>query len=272
MPQQSLRTERDAAAAYELLSTASEDPAVLAVLTDEELTALAGAEAAALAGTPFLDESELERGAAAAIALRSLVARGLVQLTDEGRETEGEDLATGAEPRRAAQLDRTLAGLLTLRTSPLALVHLTRRVADQTTSLLLSLHPHGGVLEELITADGFHHFSLPAREAVPARLARYVDADQVAGEADGATTTATAAELDAGTTEISRRLQDARALTVVTSADGGTSSQLTVVATTDAVLAMDTPQDAGERVEVRELGTSGLEALLAAALPDPAAL
>lgn len=165
-----------------------------------------------------------------------------MELEDEGRESEGEDLATGG----AAQLDRVLAGLLTLRSSPLALVNLTLRVADQTTSIVVYLYPRGGVLEELITVDGFHHFSLPTREAVPERLARYVDQAGVAAEEDGESVAATIEQLDSEDSEIGRRLRDTRALTVVTSAGGAGTAQLSIMATADAVFAMDNPT-AGRR-------------------------
>ena len=212
MTQPTARTERDAAGAYELLASATTEPTVLAVLTDEELLALSGAQAGELTGTPFLDASGFDQEVSAAVALRSLIARGLVELEDEGRESEGEDLATGGAARRAAQLDRVLAGLLTLRSSPLALANLTRRVADQTTSIVVYLYPRGGVLEELITVDGFHHFSLPTREAVPERLARYVDQAGVAAEEDGESVAATIEQLDSEDSEIGRRLRDTRAL------------------------------------------------------------
>ncbi|PMC74400.1 hypothetical protein [Brachybacterium sp. UMB0905] len=265
-----LLTERDAASAYALLAEASEDPKVLAVLSDEELLALGGPSALELVGSPFLDAAEFDRELAAAIAARSLIARGLVVLDDAQQENEGEDIVDPERPvERAAQLDRTLAGLLTLRSMPLAVLNLTRQVADQTTSVMVYVFPREGILEELITADGFHHFSLPLRSAVPARLARYVDQDQVAGDEDDEPIRATAAELE-GEGELAEALRDTRALTVLTSAESDGSAQVSVMATSQDVYMMDTPSSPEEQVAVRRISAQTLQDLIGEVLPAPA--
>lgn len=41
--------------------------------------------------------------------------------------------------------------------------------------------PEGGLLGELVTADGYRHVAVPTRSAMPERLARYIDQAQVAG-------------------------------------------------------------------------------------------
>lgn len=266
-------TERDAAAALEILAQASADPREIAVLTDEEVLALGGNELNELAGTPFLDSSAaMDRAAAASIAARSLIARGLVVLDPEDRENEGEELSEGSEvPARAAQLDRTLAGIMTLRAGPLAVVNLSRRVADQTTSVLVYAYPEGGALEELVTADGYHRFSVPTPQALPERLARYVDQNGVAAAEDGETHEGTVAELE-GDSAIAQRLRDTRALTVLTSVTVEGAVQLTFMATSDGVLVMDTPQEAQDRAVVREVGAATLREMLAAAVPEASAL
>lgn len=271
MTSPSLITERDAAGAYELLSSASDEPTVLAVLTDEELLALEGVEGVELAGSPFLEASEFDREQAAAVAARSLIARGLVVLEDAQQETEGDDLVSEQPSSRAAQLDRTLAGLLTLRTTPLGVLNLTRQVADQATALMVYVFPHDGILEELVTADGFHHFSVPTRDATAGRLAKYVDQGEVAAQEDGPTVTATAAQLE-GDSPLAQRLQDTRALTVLTSASAQGSTQISVMATADAVFAMDTPESADQEVTVRELSSSSLRELITGALPQVSTL
>lgn len=271
MTSPSLITERDAAGAYELLASASDEPTVLAVLTDEELLALEGLEGAELAGSPFLESSDFDREQAAGVAARSLIARGLVVLEDSEQETEGEDLASEQPSARAAQLDRSLAGVLTLRSSPLAVLNLTRQVADQTTALMIYVFPRGGVLEELVTADGFHHFSVPTRQATPGRLARYADQAQVAGDQDSQTVTATAAQLD-GDGPLAQRLRDTRALTVITSASSAGSTQVSVMATSEAVFAMNTPSSPEQEVTVRELSSSSLQDLITEKLPEVFAL
>lgn len=262
-------TERDAAGAYEILAAAEAEPAVLAVLTDEELLALGGRDAVELSGAPFAEQLDLDDDVAASLALRSLIARGLVTLAAEHAESEGEQLATGAPAaERVAQLDRTLAGLLTLRGAPLALMNLTRRVEEQTTAITVYLFPEGGVLEELVTADGYHHFSVPTRAALPARLARYVDQARVAGAEDGVLYEGPASDLEDLEDATARRLADTRALTVLSAAGaGGAGVQLSLMATSDGVLTMDTPQETSERTVVQEVSADGLITLLDTAIP-----
>lgn len=267
MGQKPYFTQRDAAAAYEILASASEDPREVAVLTDEEILALGGVDSTELAGTPFLDESDLDRSAAASIAARSLIARGLVVLDPEREENEGEELSENAAVQpRAVQLDRTLAGLLTLRAAPLGVVNLTRRVADQTTTLLVYLFPEGGVLDELITVDGYHRFSVPTRESAPARLARYIDQDGVAGGEDGESFEGTVADFEQDS-PIAQRLRDTRALTVLTSVTGDEAIQLSFMATSDAMFVMDIPQNENDPTVLREISGGTLQELVAEALP-----
>lgn len=261
-------TDRDAAGAFELLAAASESPTVVAVLTDEELVALQGAESAQLAGTPFLDESKLPTEQASAIALRSLVARGLVVIDDEDREPEGDNVSTGElAARRAMQVDRTLAGLLALRSSPLAMVNLVRQVADQATAMMVYLFPHSGVLEEFVTADGYHHFSVPTRGAVPARLQAYVDQAGVAGNTDGEPVTGTLEQLESDGV-VARQLADTRALTVLTAINAKEHLQLSLMATSQAVFVMDTPGDADVQTTVREVSRETLVSTLDDVLPE----
>lgn len=262
-----VQTDRDAAGAFELLATASGEPSVIAVLTDEELLALHGTEAPQLTGSPFLDDTDIEAEKAAAIALRSLIARGLVVVGEDGRENEGDAAGTGeATGQRLVQADRTLSGLLALRTSPLAMVNLTRQVADQATSMMLYLFPRGGVLEEFVTADGYHHFSIPTREVLADRMQQYVDQASVAGSTDADPIESTVEELESDS-EIGRRLADTRALTVLTSVDRSEHTQLSLMVTSDAVFVMDTPTEENQRTAIREVSEGTLRRLLDDALP-----
>ena len=277
MSNPALFTERDAAGAYEILAAASDAPSVLAVLTDEELVALGGDHAVQMTGSPFLDQLEIADEVSASIALRSLIARGLVTLDDSQAEPEGEQLATGAPVApRAVQLDRTLAGLMTLRGAPRALMNLTRRVSEQSTAITVYVFPERGLLEELVTADGYHHFSVPTRAAMPERLARYIDQAQVAGSEDRVVYEGPTAALEDPEEQIAQQLADTRALTVMTAADGGGAGvQVSLMATSEAVLAMDTPDTMGESTEARTVSAEGLIALIDAAIPrsrkpDPA--
>ena len=174
---------------------------------------------------------------------------------------------------RAVQLDRTLAGLMTLRGAPRALMNLTRRVAEQSTAITVYVFPEGGVLEELVTADGYHHFSVPTRAALPERLARYIDQAQVAGSEDRVVFEGPTATLEAPGEAIAQQLADTRAMTVMTAAGAeGAGAQVSLMATSEAVLAMDTPEAMSESTEVREVSAEGLVALIAAAIPEVSGL
>lgn len=135
-------TERDAAGAMELLASASEDPELLIVLTDEEIVALAGRDTLSFTGSPYLDQESVDEAAHASAALRSLIARGLVVTVDEAMENEGETVIGEAQDR-ALQIDRPLAGLLMLRSTATAVVHVTRQVAEQMTRLVLHVEADG---------------------------------------------------------------------------------------------------------------------------------
>ncbi|MCS6711165.1 hypothetical protein JSY14_03720 [Brachybacterium sp. EF45031] len=290
----SLVTERDLAGALEILARASDTPPVLATLTDEELLGLAGRDGVGLVGSPYLDSSDLPPEAMATIAVRSLVARGLAVIGPTQREPEGRTLGEALDDvpggggdgsgtagrdgapdtsERAVQLDRTLAGLLTLRETPVALMNLTWKVSEQTTSLTVYVFPEGGLLEELVTADGFHHFSVPTRAAAPARWARYVDQSGAAGDEDRAAYVGPLERLDDPGSGISDRLADTRALTVLSTAGdaGGDSLQVTLMATSDAVFAMDTPESTEGDTEIRELSAQSLIRLIDAAIPEVSA-
>lgn len=254
-------TERDAAGAMELLASASEDPDLLIVLTDEEIVALAGRDALSFAGSPYLDQEGVDETAHAAAALRSLIARGLVVTVDDAMENEGETII-GEARERALQIDRPIAGLLMLRSTASAVVHVTRQVAEQTTRLVLHVETDGGVLEEFVSADGYHRFSVPTPSAAVERLARYIDANAVAGESSGEAITAPIAELDAADGALGEKLADTRALSVLTAVSAEEASQATIFATSDAVFAMDTPEEGETEATVGEQSATELRELL----------
>lgn len=258
-------TERDAAGGMEVLSTASEDPELLLVLTDEEIVALAGRDALSLVGSPYLDQDGLDESAHAQAALRGLIARGLVITADEARENEGQTII-GEALDRAVQLDRPLAGLLMLRSTASAVVSVTRQVSEQTTRLALHVEDGGGVLEEFVSADGFHRFSVPTPEAAVERAAMYIDPTRSAGDETGEAVTASIAELDAGGGELAEKLADTRTLSVLTAVSADEAMQVTIFATTESLFAMDTPSESDAEGTVRELSAAGVRALLAEVL------
>lgn len=254
-------TERDAAGAMELLASASEDPELLIVLTDEEIVALAGRDTLSLTGSPYLDQEGVDEAAHASAALRSLIARGLVVTVDEAMENEGETVI-GEALDRALQIDRPIAGLLMLRSTASAVVHVTRQVSEQMTRLVLHVEADGGVLEEFISADGFHRFSVPTPTAAIERLARFIDPTGIAGQESGGPITAPIAELDAAEGELAETLADTRTLSVLTAVSATEAMQATIFATSGAVFAMDTPEEGETEATVSEQSAEDLRELL----------
>lgn len=227
-------TERDMLGAMEVLATSAADPDMLLVLTDEEIMALDGASALEILGSPYLDQDAVDAEASAAAALRSLAARGMARPGTEGRENEGELVSGDGDPgQRPVQLDRSVAGVVTLRRIPEAMVTTARTLSGGSTTLAHYFFPEAGVLEEFITIDGFHHFSVPSLDSVPERIRRFVDPFEAAGQ-DGEpeTVTAQAAEetFDAA---------DTRSLSVITGVADGAGRQATVFATSDRVRVLD---------------------------------
>ena len=230
-------TERDMLGAMEVLSGTAPEPEPLIVLTDEEIMALDGLSALEILGSPHLSQGAVDAEASAAAALRSLVARGMVRTGSaerDERENEGEAVSGDADPsQRPVQLDRRLAGVVTLRRIPEAMVISERTLEGGTTTLAHYFFPRSGVLEEYITVDGFHHFSVPHLDAVAARIQRFVDPFEVA-DADGEPQSMALHEAAS-----SFDVDDTRSLTVLTAVADEGGRRATIAATSDQVQVLD---------------------------------
>lgn len=230
-------TERDMLGAMEVLSGTAPEPGPLIVLTDEEIMALDGLSALEILGSPHLSQGAVDAEASAAAALRSLVARGMVRTGSaerDERENEGEAVSGDADPsQRPVQLDRRLAGVVTLRRIPEAMVISERTLEGGTTTLAHYFFPRSGVLEEYITVDGFHHFSVPHLDAVAARIQRFVDPFEVA-DADGEPQSMALQEAAS-----SFDVDDTRSLTVLTAVADEGGRRATIAATSDQVQVLD---------------------------------
>lgn len=263
-------TERDMLGAMEVLSGASAEPTILLTLTDEEIMALDGASALELLGSPYVSQDEVDAEASAAAALRSLVARAMVFTGSEGREEEGDVLSGPGDPAlRPVQLDRRLAGVIALRRIPEGMVTSQRTLAGGTTTLAHYFYPSGGVLEEYVTIDGFHHFAVPELATVAERIRAFTDPFEVASE-DGQPQALPLQEAVAALEN-----EDTRALTVVTAVTDGASRRATVGATSQAVLVLDNgPLDREpaptETVQVSEVSSETLRTVLDVMLPREA--
>lgn len=261
-------SERDMVGALAILERADKDPDILMVLSDEEILALDGEDSLRILGSPYLDQESVHRETAGATAMRGLIARRLVNPTDQAREEEGELLVGEGDPAdRLIQLELGLAGILTLRRIPEAMLTIERVASEVRTTLGLHFFPDG-VLEEFVAADGFHHFCAPTREALPSRLAEFVDPHGCAGE-DGDVEEMTIAMITSGA-----GLEDTRALSTLTSVTDHGAHRATVLALSDRVRVIDNgtadpaelqPEDL---VAISDVSSVALEEIISALLPE----
>lgn len=264
-------TERDMLGAMEVLATSDPDPGMLLVLTDEEIMALDGASALELLGSPYLSQNVVDAESSAAAALRSLSARGMVRPGTEDRENEGEIVSGDGDPgQRPVQLDRRLAGVVTLRRIPEAMVTTARTLSGGSTTLAHYFFPEAGVLEEFITLDGFHHFSVPALGSVPERIQRFVDPFQAADQ-DGEPETVTAQSVGQ-----SVDADDTRSLSVLTAVTDGAGRQATVFATSERVRVLDNgpmgrASSPSDELQISDVSPAALLAVIDMLIPRPEA-
>lgn len=261
-------SERDMVGALAILERSDTDPDILMVLSDEEILALDGEDSLRILGSPYLDQEAVHRETAGATAMRGLIARRLVNPTDQAREDEGELLIGDGDPAdRLIQLELGLAGILTLRRIPEAMLTIERVASEVRTVLGLHFFP-GGVLEEFVAADGFHHFCVPTREALPTRLAEFLDPHGCAGE-DGDVEETTLASLSDA-----EGLEDTRALSTLTAVSDQGTRRATVFALSDRLRVVDNgTEDPAEAqpedlLAISDVSSSTLEEIIAALLPE----
>ncbi len=223
-----------------VLDAAANGPAQMGVFTDEELIALDGLDTVQLVPLPWIVDNEetVERRISASIALRSLIARRLV-LPAELLADDWDDL--GDDPRRLYAAD-PVQGILTLRRSFTSLITFQRMVAEQIYTVVQYVYDGDTLLEEEITADGYHHFHvLPVHSAVD-HAVTLIDQDEVAGE-DGEPITLRMSAIEEHA-ELGPVLSDTRALTVASLVTrAGEAEQLTFYATSDRMYVSRSDQD-----------------------------
>ena len=201
-----------AAGLIELGSTRVED---VAVLTDEELMALEGVATSQMTAMPYVEEHADEDDARvplARTAMRSLMARRLV--VSEIEASAGEDRPLSDEKLQSVTAEPRITGALVLRRTSRILVWFEREVPTQIHRLYYYPHVDGVVLEEEVTADGVHLFTIMPQSEVATSVRHLVDQLEVGGQDGPATTVAASAVED--DPEMGPRLADTRALTVGT--------------------------------------------------------
>ena len=234
--------DRGSACALFVLEGAEDGPTALGVFTDEELTALDGLSTEQLVPLPWLSENQdlVSAEIAAGVSLRSLIARRLV-LPAELLADDWDDL--GEDPRRLYVVD-PIQGILTLRRSASAVTTLQRIVDVQSHTLVHYDFGEGRMLEEEITHDGFHHFTILPAQAAPDRAMMVIDQDEVAGD-DGERRRVRMSEVDQDPA-LSAVLSDTRALTVLSSVRRDVEPvQYSFYATSDHLLVSLTEEDDG---------------------------
>lgn len=223
-----------------VLSSAEDGPVQMGVFTDEELIALDGLDTVQLVPLPWVvdNEDSVERATAASIALRSLIARRLV-LPAELLAEDWDDL--GDDPRRLYAVD-PVQGILELRRRFTSLITFQRMVSEQIYTIVQYVYEGDTLLEEEITADGYHHFHvLPVDSAVD-HAVTLLDQDEVAGE-DGEPITLKMSAIEEHP-ELGPVLSDTRALTVASLVTrAGEAEQLTFYATSDRTYVSRSDQD-----------------------------
>lgn len=223
-----------------VLSSAEDDPVQMGVFTDEELIALDGLDTVQLVPLPWVvdNEDSVERATAASIALRGLIARRLV-LPAELLAEDWDDL--GDDPRRLYAVD-PVQGILELRRRFTSLITFQRMVSEQIHTIVQYVYEGDTLLEEEITADGYHHFHvLPVDSAVD-HAVTLLDQDEVAGE-DGEPITLKMSAIEEHP-ELGPVLSDTRALTVASLVTrAGEAEQLTFYATSDRTYVSRSDQD-----------------------------
>ena len=247
-------TERDVRCAAAVLDSATDAGHELPTLTDEEILALDGPTRDQLVELPWIASEGIEREAAAAVALRGLLVKGIAYPV----HAEG-DLA----PRRLeAGVEHT--GLLALRRTAERLVRLERHVSTGRRWVYAYVHD-GGVLAEEVDESGLHSFRVFTATGIAGWLAGFVDPEGVAAS-DGPTEVLDREQFEG---QAGRRLADTRAATTVTAlAAHGEDSSLSIYTSSTAVTVLTPQGDAGTAgvataVELRDVSGPTLHGLLA---------
>ena len=260
--------ERALASAVALLASGQESPQDAAILTDEELIALDGILTPQFAETPFLQShapDEQTRAMLARTAMRSLMVRRVVVSEIEASEIEERPLAD--ENLLNVTIEPRTLGALVLRRSSRAVLVLEREVSEEIHRLYYYPHDSGIVLEEEVTADGVHVFTVMPDASVAVRARHLVDQLSLAGE-DGEPVVVAADQLESHP-ELGPLLEDTRALTVATlllQENEDEPRRAVFHMTSQQVLA---GEEAGDgTVSIMEVSTATIEAVLTALLEE----
>lgn len=234
----------DAAIAV-LLQTDDEEVEELFSLSDEELLAVDGIQNPQLTELPWVqanaDAPEL-RELVAAVAMRSLLARGLVTTS-----ADEDPAAYGPGSRRPLSFDAVpeLRGVAVLRRIPEAFVLLHRRTAagDATSYFyLFEVQGRRRVLWEAYDASGMHVFHRVPSTLFARQVRSFMDPESGTGENDGETEEISVEAFE--NSSIAQELSNARAVTtaVVVSVGEGSTEGFTAFAMPDRLVLMESDE------------------------------
>lgn len=264
-------TESDIAAAIALVSQDLDGTVKEVVtLTDEELWAVDGVQHDPITALPWTEKNapaDAERDLAAAVAMRSLLARGLVvssAVTDplpDSPADQGPPVYEVVPQVRGAAVAR--------RTSDRVMI--AERKTEHGTVWayfhLFDLPVGRRALLEVFGGAGFHLFYLFEGDQLPAQFLKVVDPQGVVGHEDGQPTEVPTASF--GESAEAERLASARAMTQVLVIERGadTASQFVVFAMPDGLELMENDVDSGIS-RVGAVSEQGLADVLDQVLPS----
>lgn len=250
------------------------EPRELFSLSDEELLAVDGVQHPQMTELPWVEanaDAQDLRELAAAVAMRSLLARGLVTTS-----ADADPAAYGPGSRTPLSFDAVpeLRGVAVLRRIPEAFVLIRRKTsAGDATSYFYLFQVQGRtrVLWESYDSSGMHVFHLVPAGLLAGQVRAFLDPVAGIGEADGETEEVAVEGFEQSAP--AQALADARAVSsvvVVSMADGSTEG-FTTFAMTDHLVLMESDE------EHHRLGTVAggtleaiVEELTSAAIPQDA--
>jgi hypothetical protein len=207
--------ETASASIARLLTEAKSGPVPVAAFTDEELVALDGLEQPQVAPTLWLDtQPDQQREFAASVALRGLIARGLVARVDDDPEPPGQATGAREEPRVVLSLPEEVMAVLAMRRSAATILIAEQQTNAGKRARVLYAQPELGALVEDVNTGGLHTFTVTPTAAAIDDLSRWCDPDGVAGDTDGPPQTVALADYAHGG-ELPAALQQALAVTVL---------------------------------------------------------
>ncbi|QFY09458.1 hypothetical protein GBF35_24940 [Nonomuraea phyllanthi] len=142
-------------------------------LTDEELTVLDGPEADQIVPRPWYDSQDrAAQDTACAVALRSLVARGIARPEQAGDDDDDVVLL----------LSDDLRDLLAARRTPRHIVMAERILADSRQTRVFYVGPAPVAVEESVDDSGLHGLAVGPIEQLAERFAQFCDPHDGAGQ------------------------------------------------------------------------------------------